>query len=90
MNELLSKTLRARGLATASFALAYIAKGVFGAYVDFSHTTTLATIAAGILLVSEAGGEVIVRPEDRVSDIRQCVAAGRTAMLDLRPLLGLT
>jgi len=85
--QLFSKTHRTRGLASASFALAYVAKGVFDAYVDFSHTTPLATIAAGVLLVKEAKGEVVLRPENR--DFRQCTAGSPAAMRELCPLLGL-
>jgi fructose-1,6-bisphosphatase/inositol monophosphatase family enzyme/class 3 adenylate cyclase len=85
--RLFACTLRTRGLATASFALSYVAKGVFDAYVDLSHTTSIATLAAGLLLVREAGGKAYVRPDQSGSDLRDSFASSTRIFRELRKLV---
>lgn len=49
---------RIRSFGAAALGLAYTAQGSFDGFVDFSGMVNLWDIAAGVLLISEAGGKV--------------------------------
>ena len=59
-HELLPRVRKMRLLGAAALDLAYIASGRFDAYVEFG--VKLWDIAAGLLLVENAGGRTLVRP----------------------------
>lgn len=56
MGKVLSKTAGARGMGSAALALAYVAAGRYDLF--FGHRLSPWDIAAGMLLVQEAGGKV--------------------------------
>jgi len=57
-DTLIKKSYRIRSLGTSAIALCYVAMGAYDGYVDFSGTTKLVDIAAGSLIVKEAGGKI--------------------------------
>ena len=56
--NLINTSYRIRSLGTSAIALSYLAMGAYEGYVDFSGTTKLVDIAAGSLIVKEAGGKI--------------------------------
>ncbi len=54
----LGKVRRVRAFAAAAHDLCLVAKGAADGYLDFSHSTKVWDIAAGQLIVSEAGGKI--------------------------------
>lgn len=61
VSHLMKVAYRIRGLGVGSLGLAYVAKGVFAGYVSLPSTTEWTDVAAGILLVKEAGGKVCIQ-----------------------------
>ncbi len=56
--QILNKVRRVRAFAAAAYGLCLVAKGTADGYLDFSHSTKIWDIAAGQLIVSEAGGKI--------------------------------
>lgn len=56
--SLIKSIYRIRSLGTSAIALCYLAIGAYEGYIDFSGTTKLVDVAAGSLIVKEAGGKV--------------------------------
>ncbi|MCF7845971.1 MAG: inositol monophosphatase [Candidatus Peribacteraceae bacterium] len=54
----LNKVQRVRAFASAAYDLALVARGAADGYLDFSRNTKIWDIAAGELLIREAGGRV--------------------------------
>lgn len=54
----LNKVRRVRAFASAAYDLCLVASGALDGYLDFSRSTKIWDIAAGELIVREAGGEV--------------------------------
>jgi myo-inositol-1(or 4)-monophosphatase len=54
----LNKARRARAFAAAAYGICLVAKGAADAYLDFSRNTKIWDVAAGWLIVREAGGRV--------------------------------
>ncbi|MFH0834496.1 MAG: inositol monophosphatase family protein, partial [Patescibacteria group bacterium] len=54
----LEKIRRVRAFASAASDLALVARGAADAYLDFSRNTKIWDVAAGELLIREAGGEI--------------------------------
>ncbi len=58
MNKLIENFFRIRTFGLGSLGLAFVAQGSVETYIDLSETTKLVDVAAGIILVQEAGGYV--------------------------------
>jgi hypothetical protein len=58
LQSLFGRVNRVRGFGLGSLGLAYVAKGVFDAYLTLAGTTLRNAVVAGALLVKEAGGRV--------------------------------
>lgn len=59
LKKVLPEAGRIRIYGAAALELAYVASGAADSYLDFSQTTKIWDIAAGELLVREAGGRVV-------------------------------
>lgn len=58
LGKILPRETRIRVYGSAALELAYVARGAAEGYLDFSHTTKIWDVAAGELLIREAGGRV--------------------------------
>ncbi len=80
ITDLFSKVHRTHGLRLASIGLAYLAKGTYDAYIDLGNNTLFIDIAAGMLIIQEANGEI--RPLIISNDDKKCAK-----ILDRIPLI---
>jgi len=58
LGALFRRCARVRAFGSGSLGLCYVAKGAFEAYVDLCGTTKTYDVAAGCLMVEEAGGQI--------------------------------
>lgn len=75
-----------RDLGSIALGLCYAAEGIFDAVIDVGNFVRAFDIAAGILIVKEAGGSVFSNEDFLLSDVKRCIsfAAGkREAVLTL-------
>jgi myo-inositol-1(or 4)-monophosphatase len=86
-----SKIRRMRAFAAAAMDLANVARGAADAYLDFSGSTKIWDIAAGVLLVREAGGCVtaIATPQNAPSSIAAVMGSNAALHSDLKKILKL-
>lgn len=82
VSRIFSEAYRVRGLGLGSLGLAYVAKGCFDAYVTFSGTTLKNDVYAGLLLVEEAGGQVVTFPVPRLREDSIRVLAANPQIFD--------
>ena len=93
LNTLMTQSFRARSFGIASLGLALVAQGAMEAFVDLSGTSKIWDLAAGILLVEEAGG--IVKSHDKISPLKDSgvpsnfLASNRTLSSALGKIMGI-
>lgn len=79
---LLTACRRIRTYGAAAYELALIAAGVADGYFDASGNTKVWDVAAGEVLVREAGGEIVVMTKyDQKNPTRRAVVAGNPAIV---------
>jgi len=73
------KDISIRDLGSIALGLCYTAEGIFDAVIDVGNFVRAFDIAAGILIVREAGGSVFSNGDFLLDDVRRCIsfAAGK-------------
>ncbi|MGC9103860.1 MAG: inositol monophosphatase family protein [Candidatus Methanodesulfokora sp.] len=80
-----------RDLGSIALGLCYAAEGIFDAVIDVGNFVRAFDIAAGILIVKEAGGSIFSDGDFLLSDVKRCIsfAAGkREAVMSLLRTIG--
>jgi myo-inositol-1(or 4)-monophosphatase len=81
LQEMIHRVRKCRVLGSAALDMAYVACGRFDAYIETG--ISLWDIAAGWLLVENAGGAVDLRPRENMKDKYSIVASNRVIDLKL-------
>ncbi len=70
INQLMTTCAGVESHRIGAWGLALVAMGAFDAYIDFSNSTKLWDVAAGCMLVREAGGQIYELPAPKRSFVR--------------------
>lgn len=86
--KIIHKIHRTRSFGSAALALCYTAMGAYEGYIDFARVTKLHDVAAGVLIIEEAGGTVTdINGGVYTIDSRQLAATNGLVHHDLLALI---
>ncbi|NQV09139.1 inositol monophosphatase [Candidatus Woesearchaeota archaeon] len=67
LNRVITETFRVRAFGLGSLGMCYLAQGAFDGFFDLTGTTKYVDVAAGIVIVREAGGHVSDLEEEKIT-----------------------
>jgi fructose-1,6-bisphosphatase/inositol monophosphatase family enzyme len=89
VSRLMENADRVRGLGLGSLGLAYVAKGAFEGYVTLAGSSEWTDVAAGVLFVKEAGGQVCMQNcAELVKDGVRVIASNKECFDQLKKDIG--